>query len=246
MSKNRLLNKCRCGRTDILYQVEGGEQICLKCLQKSQPVRSGVADGVPARLERATLSNFMTKFGEWVESGRLDHSDEIRAQDSLERAEEIAQHLRTGSQIGSVFYGENGLGKSHLAVGIMREVQHAGQSAMMVNAEFFYQACQEYARSGLSVEDLIYDYSVDLLVFDDCSFAADTEFFKRVVTMLVYHVMDTLNASIIITTNLRPNGLASLVGDAVIDRVSTFGLNQVFEGNSMRSVLNRKGEPLHG
>ncbi len=235
------LGKCEeCGKRNIIYELPNGMHLCLDCSMGLGGSIEPYSDGIPEVLKGATFGNFDPDLNEYVESGVVEPSDGARARLTYEKALHIADQINRGNQIGSIFYGQNGLGKSHLTVAIMRAVQSTGKKAMMVNAEFFYQRCQEAFMSQDSIERYIESFNVDLLVVDDCSYAADTEFFKRVITMLTYHTMDVLGASVIFTTNLAQTHFLQIIGDSAYDRVATYRLNMKFVGLSMRDVLNHR------
>ena len=236
---NKPLPKCEgCGATGILYPVDG-KSLCLKCSLELSG-HSERKNGMPPDLSKASFSNFRTDFSKEIAQGVLKPSDQSRARASLDKAQKIVRIISAGGQIGAVFYGENGLGKSHLVAGVVNAIGRVGKTSRWINGEFYYSRMLDLHRNGESIENEIYEFDEDLLVIDDCSFASDTEFFKRIITMLVTHVIDYLHASVIITTNKTPNGLQDLVGSAVVDRIATFGLNQEFRGHSMRRVKNRE------
>lgn len=233
------LGKCEeCGKRNIIYELPNGQKLCLDCSMTLGGSIEPYSDGIPEILKYATFDTFDPDLKSYIKEGVLDVRDGQRARRTYDKALHIADQINAGNQLGAVFYGQNGLGKSHLTVAIMRRVQATGKKAVMINAEFFYQRCQEAIMSQDSIESYIQGYNGDLLVVDDCSYAADTEFFKRVITMLTYHTMDVLGASIIFTTNLTQNSLLRIVGDSVVDRIATYRMNLQFVGVSMRDVLN--------
>jgi len=241
----KLLPNCEdCKKPGLLYPV-GGQMFCLACSLKRSG-RSDKADGVPPDLRGATLSDFRTDFSDQILNGTLTKGDEYRAKTTLAKSQQIVRVIAGGGQVGSVFYGENGLGKSHLAAGIVHAVQDAGKTARWIHGEFFYSRLLDLHRNGESIEDEIFEHDEDLLIVDDLSFVSDTEFYKRIITMLVSHVIDYVGGSIIITTNLTPNAMEELVGSAVVDRVASFGLNMEFEGHSMREQINQSQVRKYG
>jgi DNA replication protein DnaC len=186
------------------------------------------AAGVPNRFKDSWLSNFDSV------QGSVQHKQLIAAS-------KLADDIIAGADIpGGVFMGEPGLGKTHLACGIIRTVCGSGQECLYTTIQKFARHVKSAWNTGESEESVLAQYRRPrLLVIDEIGvqFKSDTE--GLYLTEMVNDRYNDLKATILIS-NLGMDELRDVVGARVLDRFNQGGVPLVFSGSSFRKQLTRE------
>lgn len=203
--------------------------ICPACRRESALRVMGEESETPDAFQGATLENFacqMTKQKSAIKTVRR-HIHRITGGVAKERGD------------GLILWGASGTGKTHIAVGILRECQGAGMSGHFIRAvvlmRLIRQANSFQARhDDLNLLDRLSD--VDVLVIDDVGKTLGNDFERSGLFALI----DTrwaYSRPTIITTNASPTDLKDLLTPAGFDRLTAGGANILrMDWKSHRSI----------
>lgn len=201
------LSKCDCGNWDDLQYRHA--------LEKAR---------IPRRYRNKTLEGF--------ESVRGDAArQEIR-----KIAIAYASTFRTDESHGLLLRGGTGSGKTHIAVGILREVLRRGCSCLYCNVtdllarlrETYHQASDE--REGQILAEM---ETVDLLVLDDLGAEAPSDWMRDRLYLVINRRYENAR-SIIITTNCDDAELSARIGERAVSRIHEMCELQKFPSEDYR------------
>lgn len=182
--------------------------------------------------------------------------------DDLKKASFIAYHTGTTSQLEAkkkcikfandfidgkkaslLLTGKSGVGKSHLAVSILKEAQEKGFTTLFISLpRLFTEIKGTYKNSELSELDILKGIEkVDLLVLDDLGAERDDEASAWARTKTFEIVDSRLGKSTIYTTNFSGNELYRKYGERDFSRIMMNCEAIVVEGQNER-LRHFKGE----
>lgn len=155
--------------------------------------------------------------------------------DILSITESYVSNFKRKNDENLIFLGSTGLGKTYLCNCIAKSLLDKGYIVVYQTAFKLLEIIENYKfkKGDPELYKLIFD--CDLLIIDDLG----TEFTNTFTNIEVFNILNTrlLNKkSIVISTNLSPNEIASVYGDRITSRiVSNFNLVR-FYGSDLRWV----------
>ena len=157
--------------------------------------------GVPPKFLEATLDNY-----------------EPNSPTQREALDTAQAFLENQDAHGLTIMGPTGLGKSHLAAGLLRASMQRGESAMFAYVprllELIRRELQEYGVSETQERTL----STQLLVIDDLGAERTTDFARERIEMIINHRWSH-EKRLVVTQNCSYERLADLMGQPVVRRL---------------------------
>lgn len=158
----------------------------------------------------------------------------------------LAYMAITSNQSVTLF-GAPGRGKTHMAIGLMREWVKLktyerpmnglqGHKAVFLPApEFFFEIKQTYnSAASKDEEQVMSGYSwVDLLVIDDLGAEKVTDWSRQLLYLLIDRRYRN-GKQTIITTNLTPSQLAETIDARIVSRLAEMGVVIELKGSDKR------------
>ncbi len=123
---------------------------------------------------------------------------------------------------GGIFlYGPPGTGKTHLATAMMRAFIEQGRDCQYVTLpELFMRIKRSFDLSQTpSEEDLLMNYSAPILILDDLGVGSVTEWVCQMIHLILDKRDRHLKPTVLIS-NLSPDRIALLFGDAITSRIA--------------------------
>lgn len=165
---------------------------------------------IPARFLNKTLENFRARDRE--------------RRELLKNAQSYVKAftLKNDNKNGLLLSGEVGCGKTHVAVGVLREIIMKGYSGMYYNSpDLLRDIRATFDRSSETTEDDLLEMvtSIDLLVFDDVGAERMTEFVLDRFYLIVNERYENAKP-VIVTTNLNEATLEEHLGPRIVSRLS--------------------------
>lgn len=200
---------------------------CPVCAQDRISAELVQRAGIPPRFADRTLGTFEASTPEQLSARNI-------AADYIERFEDYRQR---GSSL--VFVGNPGTGKTHLAVGVTRELMCRGHSGMFARAYEIIGAIRaSWSRSDQDENDVISAFAaVDLLIIDEVGVQYGKES-EQVELFKVINRRYDLKAPMIVISNCNLEGLESYLGPRSYDRLREGGGRAVvFDWESHRRKL---------
>lgn len=212
---------------------------CDACIAKAN--ENSEAAKKQRKQDRLVASGFSKAFLGWT----LDTYPNQRS-DWLKRARD---YVSAGAQHDVLLWGNPGVGKTGLGVGIMRSLADAGKKVRLIRATEIMLMLRDSMRpkamadEGMSEMEIIRHLSdVEYLMIDDLSSIAGTEY-QDEITGLMLDLRQKSGRPTILTFNLKiprgPNGdpsraLKEFLGEIVFDRVREYGESWHMTGSSVR------------
>ncbi len=141
-----------------------------------------------------------------------------------------------------LFYGNTGLGKTHLSMSIANAVLAQGYSVIYGSAQdLFRQVEKEHFGRADSTQDTIGNLlGCDLLILDDLGAEFDSGYY----TACLYNIINTrcnLQKPTIVSTNLTPSELKQRYPDRIVSRLLAGYQHLQFVGKDIRQLkMTRK------
>lgn len=170
---------------------------------------------------------------------KVNNNDEQRV---LNNAQNIARDYLNGKVFNTVFTGDAGRGKSHLAMAILQQVNEAMKehkfSTLFINTNELVREIQtswKYEDKKHEEERLINLLrNVDLLVLDDFGTEAGMKGGEagNWIQGVIYNILNVREGNTIITTNLQGKALKSTYNDKLVSRILENSSNSIvkFDG----------------
>lgn len=168
---------------------------------------------IPPRFSDKTLDNYITNDG--LQSDILDFCRKYAA--------EFSEFAKVGT--GIMFLGLVGTGKTHLAVGILREIINAGRNGRYITVSRIMRDIKDtFAKHSEKSESEVLDYLIkrDLLVIDEIGVQRANEFEANALFEVINGRYEAIRPTILIA-NLTLKEMRENVGDRVFDRMRENG-----------------------
>lgn len=188
------------------------------------------ASGVPKKHSSSTLSTFEPQG------------------DTLKKIHSFIRSWTEGDlEHGLLLYGNVGTGKTHLAVGAMRELFKRGWSGEFCNVRDFIMQCQSSFRPDTrrSVSEIVGDYldGATFIVLDDIGSEKHTDFVRQ----SLLHLVDSAYSGsirVIATSNSSPESLGK-IDDRIASRLVEMCLPLRFDNPDYRSLIAERRAELY-
>lgn len=214
---------------------------CPECEKQKAALRAELVEAERLENERKQLDNKLIRAGipeEYRGKGLADYIPQDQTQAS---AKELTRRFINGwgkakaGGYGLLFFGACGTGKTHLGCTILQSLIEATTCKYMTVTELFWAVRGAYAKNAEFTEDDVIDRisKIGLLVLDEIGVQKGSDAERRI----LFSVMDrrlTNKKPTILLTNLPPEALLALLGDRLMDRVSSKCVARQFLGRSMR------------
>jgi DNA replication protein DnaC len=182
-------------------------QIC-SCLKQRQLARQLKRANIPARYLTKTLDGFKAD----IDSRRL----------ALRQVRRFVQEFDLSLECPGLFlYGAPGTGKTHLAVGALKELIERGYSGLFYNMVSLVQDFRKQAGGNLDDEEetrLSRLHEVDVLVLDDLGAGRLNDFVQEQTYALIDKRYSN-NRCVVVTSNLGLRKLEEQITYPVLSRV---------------------------
>ena len=160
----------------------------------------------------------------------------------LVTAREYVQNYSPDNNRGLYLYGGPGLGKTHLAVAILKGLLLRGFDGVFYNlTDLFDQLRTSIADDTGGIGDLMRDLDRDILVLDDVTIPKQTAWVSDRLYAFVNSRYQN-NKTLIITTNLDPKELTLRLGDVFASRICAMCRQIELKGDDYRARMERSGK----
>ncbi len=168
---------------------------------------------IPPRFADKTLDNYEASDG--LQSDVLEFCRKYAA--------EFSEFAKAGT--GIMFLGLVGTGKTHLAVGILREIINAGRNGRYITVSRIMRDIKDtFAKHSDKTEGEVLEYLInrDLLVIDEIGVQRANEFGANALFEVINGRYEAIRPTILIA-NLTLKEMRESVGDRVFDRMRENG-----------------------
>ena len=196
--------------------------------RENNQVRIEQAEEWAKQQEKTREPSFMKKFG--IAPGHYHCTlENLENCGNCREAERVAREFLTGDYRTLLITGNTGIGKTHLAVAILRkyaeqeETSLRFESAVMMLSKFK----DSYSGKGEKTElDLIREYaSIKFLVIDDLGVEIKTENSISIITTIIAERVSRPDRRAVITSNFGTKKLEQIYGSRLVSRLTgTTGL----------------------
>ncbi len=173
-----------CGGTGFVKDEDGRVKFC-RCRFESRDVVRSL--GIPARFWDASLDNFEIK----------NSSD----QNALTQSRIFVANYRPNSGEGITFVGPPGVGKTHLAVGILKELHRKGVRGYFFDTkDLIYRLkllIEEGGKTGRAIKRIL---NLPVIVLDDLGSERLSDWQRELISYIISYRYNNLKSTII-TTN---------------------------------------------
>ncbi len=193
------------------YMINEGEAVPCTCgLLASKEIQENARSaGLPRRFAKKSLATY-----------KAAKNDRTR-QHILKAAQSYSTAFSKGEEQGLLLRGKPGSGKTHVAVGILKEVIRRGYSAHYANFNDLLSRIRDSYREGSSQTEgellSLVDY-VDLLVLDDVGAEVTTDWVRDRLYLIINRRYENAKATII-TTNCNEEELEERIGMRTASRL---------------------------
>jgi len=229
-------------------QVERGEVSAVErceCGAAQRPARLLEAAQVPARYEHAAFENFL-KPGQRENPVANENLSKV-----LLDAKRYAEDYPNAGKPGLLFLGNPGVGKTHLAVAVLKRLLERGFECVFLD----YQALLDRIRQGYveahgSSAREAYQTALDteVVLLDDLGAHRVTDWVNDTVFSIINHRYNARKATLV-TTNLPDPDFApssNLIKDTLADRIGASARSRLFEMCKLLKITVTEDYRLRG
>lgn len=210
-----------------------GNKFC-ECLQKLCGILMAKEINSNSKLSLSTFGTFSL--------GYYKGDDYITMRKILNYAREYISNFSSDSE-SILFFGETGLGKTHLSLAIANVVIQKGYSVLYDSSiNILRNIEKEHFNHEYTTEiaDLVMD--TDLLIIDDLGTEYETKFYSST----VYNIINTRlnkNKPTIISTNMNLEAIERRYDKRVVSRLTSMYTCLEFKGEDVRLQIKQRNVP---
>lgn len=214
---------------------EDGTKLC-GCMRRALILAGYESSGIGALLGTQTFDNFSLDY-------YTDPSDRAVMAAHLETAKHYVEKFSDRKAQNLLFFGQTGLGKTHLSTAIAKELIDRGfdvvyETAQNIFSDFEDERFNRAYNTGSTEKKTDRYFSCELLILDDLG----AEMANQFTTSCLYNLINTranANRSCIISTNLTHPEIEKRYTQRVLSRLLGTYQNMKFCGRDIRMMKIR-------
>lgn len=250
------------------YVMPNGEYKCALCgtsvlsnefkVEMGKTLKENKEHALKTFLRRKSMFRDRTLEAANFESYRTDLTDNEEVEVNKQKAIEIAQRINNGEIINSMITSETtGVGKSHLAMAILKAVNNGTRKVVFLEAATIYDKVQQSIRTG---DEYTLEYFAklsgesDVLVLDDLGAEIGDKDTDKIASDYINRLWRAIvdarqDKTTITTTNLRSVDIRRLYDVKVVSRLlngakSSDGIIVFNETKDLRPMIERQEKEM--
>ncbi len=212
--------------------IDNGTRLCT-CMRRALVLAGYESSGIGPLLERQTFDNFSLQY-------YTDPADQQRMEQVLETARRYVGLFSDEKSQNLLFFGQTGLGKTHLSSAIARSLIDRGfdvlyETAQNLFGDFEDEKFNRAYNTGVEERKTDRYFSCDLLIIDDLGAELSNQF----TASCLYNLINTrfnMGKSCIISTNLTHPEIEKRYSQRVLSRLLGQYQNLQFTGRDIRMM----------
>ncbi|MGF1572820.1 MAG: ATP-binding protein [Sumerlaeia bacterium] len=200
----------KCGGLGVIINAENVASPCsCGAWEKDQTLERLKAARIPKRFDKKTLDSFLSQ-------GPNRVREELK-----QNAKSYAKTFSREEDRGIVLHGGTGAGKTHLAVGILKEIINRGYTGVYYNVtELLNDLRSSYSKESDLTEQTLLEriHAADIVVFDDVGAEAPSNWVLDRLYLMFNRRYENAKP-VIITTNCTRGELKERVGERITSRL---------------------------
>ena len=215
--------------------IDNGTRLCT-CMRRALVLAGYESSGIGPLLERQTFDNFSLQY-------YTDPADQQRMEQVLETARRYVGLFSDEKSQNLLFFGQTGLGKTHLSSAIARSLIDRGfdvlyETAQNLFGDFEDEKFNRAYNTGVEERKTDRYFSCDLLIIDDLGAELSNQF----TASCLYNLINTrfnMGKSCIISTNLTPDEIGRRYARQIQSRLEGEYEVLPFFGEDIRKLKKR-------
>lgn len=212
--------------------IDNGTRLCT-CMRRALVLAGYESSGIGPLLERQTFDNFSLQY-------YTDPADQQRMEQVLETARRYVGLFSDEKSQNLLFFGQTGLGKTHLSSAIAKSLIDRGfdvlyETAQNLFGDFEDEKFNRAYNTGVEERKTDRYFSCDLLIIDDLGAELSNQF----TASCLYNLINTrynMGKSCIISTNLTHPEIEKRYSQRVLSRLLGQYQNLQFTGRDIRMM----------
>lgn len=212
--------------------IDNGTRLCT-CMRRALVLAGYESSGIGPLLERQTFENFSLQY-------YTDPADRRRMEQVLETARRYVGLFSDEKSQNLLFFGQTGLGKTHLSSAIAKSLIDRGfdvlyETAQNLFGDFEDEKFNRAYNTGVEERKTDRYFSCDLLIIDDLGAELSNQF----TASCLYNLINTrfnMGKSCIISTNLTHPEIEKRYSQRVLSRLLGQYQNLQFTGRDIRMM----------
>jgi len=224
--------KYECAECHDTGFVKNGEKLCA-CMRRALVLAGYETSGIGPLLERQTFENFSLQY-------YIDPADKKRMEQVLDTARRYVDLFSDEKSQNLLFFGQTGLGKTHLSSAIAKNLIDRGfdvlyETAQNLFGDFEDEKFNRAYNTGVEERKTDRYFSCDLLIIDDLGAELSNQFTASCLYNLINTRYNT-GKSCIISTNLTHPEIEKRYSQRVLSRLLGQYQNLQFTGRDIRMM----------
>ncbi len=212
--------------------IQNGERLCT-CMRRALVLAGYETSGIGPLLERQTFENFSLQY-------YTDPADKKRMEQILDTVRRYVERFSDEKSQNLLFFGQTGLGKTHLSSAIAKSLIDRGfdvlyETAQNIFGDFEDERFNRTYNTGMEDKKTDRYFSCDLLIIDDLGAELSNQF----TAACLYNLINTRynqGKSCIISTNLTHSDIEKRYSQRVLSRLLGQYQNLQFTGRDIRMM----------